>query len=145
MSIAPPFVPWQCFLLLLLDLGGTMQYNIPSTRQNGLVVEYSDIVGSPVTTMLTNLDASVTLCHSCTNNIDDKVHHADIGFGKFFNIKRHASGLAPDTAVIVATAHALKMHGGGLAVVPGKLLADEYDTLILRITCKKTACFQTPH
>ncbi|KAJ1941354.1 tetrahydrofolate synthase, partial [Linderina macrospora] len=51
---------------------------------------------------------------------------ADIGFEKFVNIKCRASGLVPDAAVIVATVRALKMHGGGPAVVPGKPLADEY-------------------
>ncbi|KAJ2159586.1 tetrahydrofolate synthase [Coemansia sp. RSA 552] len=51
---------------------------------------------------------------------------ADIGFEKFVNIKCRASGLAPDAAVIVATVRALKMHGGGPDVVPGKPLADEY-------------------
>ncbi|ORX68279.1 FTHFS-domain-containing protein [Linderina pennispora] len=50
---------------------------------------------------------------------------ADIGFEKFVNIKCRASGLVPDAAVIVATVRALKMHGGGPAVVPGKPLADE--------------------
>ncbi|KAJ1790084.1 tetrahydrofolate synthase [Coemansia sp. RSA 2167] len=51
---------------------------------------------------------------------------ADIGFEKFVNIKCRASGLVPDVAVIVATIRALKMHGGGPEVVPGKPLADEY-------------------
>ncbi|KAI8323147.1 FTHFS-domain-containing protein [Martensiomyces pterosporus] len=51
---------------------------------------------------------------------------ADIGFEKFVNIKCRASGLVPDVAVIVATVRALKMHGGGPDVVPGRPLADEY-------------------
>ncbi|KAJ2721914.1 tetrahydrofolate synthase [Coemansia sp. Benny D115] len=51
---------------------------------------------------------------------------ADIGFEKFVNIKCRASGLVPDAAVIVATVRALKMHGGGPDVVPGRPLADEY-------------------
>ncbi|KAJ1728621.1 tetrahydrofolate synthase, partial [Coemansia biformis] len=51
---------------------------------------------------------------------------ADIGFEKFVNIKCRASGLVPNAAVIVATIRALKMHGGGPDVVPGKPLADEY-------------------
>ena len=43
---------------------------------------------------------------------------------KFFNIKCRASGLKPDAAVIVATIRALKMHGGGSPVAPGRPLAD---------------------
>ncbi|KAJ2745227.1 tetrahydrofolate synthase [Coemansia sp. BCRC 34301] len=51
---------------------------------------------------------------------------ADIGFEKFVNIKCRASRLVPDAAVIVATVRALKMHGGGPDVVPGKPLPDAY-------------------
>jgi formyltetrahydrofolate synthetase len=51
---------------------------------------------------------------------------ADIGMEKFFNIKCRASGLVPRVAVIVATARALKAHGGAPPVVPGKLLPEAY-------------------
>ncbi len=37
---------------------------------------------------------------------------ADLGAEKFFDIKCRLGGLAPEAAVIVATARALKMHGG---------------------------------
>jgi hypothetical protein len=53
---------------------------------------------------------------------------ADIGCEKFFNIKCRASGLAPKVAIIVATARALKAHGGGPEVVPGKPLQEAYRT-----------------
>ncbi|KZP01183.1 FTHFS-domain-containing protein [Calocera viscosa TUFC12733] len=51
---------------------------------------------------------------------------ADMGLEKFCNIKCRVSGLVPDAAVIVATTRALKMHGGGPEVVPGKPLAETY-------------------
>eukprot|EP00028_Trichosphaerium_sp_Am-I-7-wt_P007710 CAMPEP_0168514348 /NCGR_PEP_ID=MMETSP0405-20121227/4053_1 /TAXON_ID=498012 /ORGANISM="Trichosphaerium sp, Strain Am-I-7 wt" /LENGTH=642 /DNA_ID=CAMNT_0008533451 /DNA_START=273 /DNA_END=2201 /DNA_ORIENTATION=+ len=51
---------------------------------------------------------------------------ADIGAEKFFNIKCRYSGLVPNCAVIVATVRALKMHGGGPKVTPGRTLAKEY-------------------
>jgi methylenetetrahydrofolate dehydrogenase (NADP+)/methenyltetrahydrofolate cyclohydrolase/formyltetrahydrofolate synthetase/formate--tetrahydrofolate ligase len=51
---------------------------------------------------------------------------ADMGMEKFFDIKCRTSGLKPDTVVIVATVRALKSHGGGPAVVPGKPLPSEY-------------------
>ncbi len=51
---------------------------------------------------------------------------ADIGFEKFWNIKCRLSGLIPNCAVIVATVRALKMHGGGPKVVPGKPLDADY-------------------
>lgn len=51
---------------------------------------------------------------------------ADIGFEKFWNLKCRFSKLIPDAAVIVTTIRALKMHGGGPAVVPGKALDSAY-------------------
>ncbi|MFC1874752.1 formate--tetrahydrofolate ligase [Chloroflexota bacterium] len=51
---------------------------------------------------------------------------ADIGFEKFWNIKCRLSGLTPNCAVIVTTVRALKMHGGGPKVVPGKPLDASY-------------------
>ncbi len=51
---------------------------------------------------------------------------ADIGLEKFCDIKCRASGLAPDVVVLVATVRALKMHGGGPRVSPGKPLPEPY-------------------
>ena len=51
---------------------------------------------------------------------------ADIGFEKFWNVKARLGGLTPNVSVLVATIRALKMHGGGPAVVPGRPLPEEY-------------------
>ncbi len=51
---------------------------------------------------------------------------ADIGMEKFFDVKCRASGLVPNCVVLVGTIRALKMHGGGPKVTPGKPLPDEY-------------------
>ena len=51
---------------------------------------------------------------------------ADIGFEKFVHIKCRYSGLKPDVAVLVVTVRALKMHGGGPKVTPGKPLDPAY-------------------
>lgn len=51
---------------------------------------------------------------------------ADVGMEKFFNIKCRTSGLVPDCVVLVTTIRALKMHGGGPRVVPGKALDAAY-------------------
>ncbi|KAF6765211.1 C-1-tetrahydrofolate synthase [Ephemerocybe angulata] len=64
---------------------------------------------------------------------------ADMGMEKFCNIKCRTSGLKPDATVIVATTRALKMHGGGPDVSPGKPLADTYtmeDLVTLKEGCK---------
>jgi len=51
---------------------------------------------------------------------------ADIGFEKFWNVKCRLSGNIPNVSVLVATVRALKMHGGGPTVVPGRPLPDAY-------------------
>jgi methylenetetrahydrofolate dehydrogenase (NADP+)/methenyltetrahydrofolate cyclohydrolase/formyltetrahydrofolate synthetase/formate--tetrahydrofolate ligase len=51
---------------------------------------------------------------------------ADIGMEKFFDVKCRISGLIPHCVVLVATIRALKMHGGGPRVVPGKPLDATY-------------------
>jgi len=51
---------------------------------------------------------------------------ADIGMEKFFDIKCRTSGMVPNCVVLVATVRALKMHGGGPKVVPGKPLDKAY-------------------
>jgi len=58
---------------------------------------------------------------------------ADIGFEKFWNVKSRFSGLKPHVSVLTTTIRALKMHGGGPRVVPGKALPEEYtrENLIL--------------
>ncbi len=51
---------------------------------------------------------------------------ADMGMEKFFDIKCRVSGLKPDCVVLVATVRALKTHGGGPRVVPGRPLDPAY-------------------
>lgn len=51
---------------------------------------------------------------------------ADIGFEKFWNVKCRHSGLVPNVSVITVSIRALKMHGGGPKVIPGRPLPGEY-------------------
>jgi formate--tetrahydrofolate ligase len=51
---------------------------------------------------------------------------ADLGAEKFFNIKCRKAGLKPAAAVVVATARALKMHGG---VAQGDLSGENVDAV----------------
>jgi methylenetetrahydrofolate dehydrogenase (NADP+)/methenyltetrahydrofolate cyclohydrolase/formyltetrahydrofolate synthetase/formate--tetrahydrofolate ligase len=51
---------------------------------------------------------------------------ADIGMEKFFDIKCRMSGLTPNCVVLVGTIRALKMHGGGPQVTPGRPLPKAY-------------------
>ncbi len=64
---------------------------------------------------------------------------ADIGFEKFWNVKCRLSGLVPNVAVIVCTVRALKMHGGGPRVVPGRPLPEAYKKENLELVEKGVA------
>ena len=61
---------------------------------------------------------------------------SDIGFEKFWNLKCRYSGLEPDCSVLVATVRALKMHGGGPRVAPGKPLDESYTSKNMRLVEK---------
>ena len=62
-------------IITLLDY-----YNIPIEGKNVVIIGRSDIVGKPLAAMMTARNATVTLCHSKTNNIYLKflTRHADI-------------------------------------------------------------------
>ena len=64
---------------------------------------------------------------------------ADIGFEKFWNVKCRLSGLTPHVSVVVATIRALKMHGGGPEVRPGRPLPKEYTEENLELLRKGSA------
>lgn len=57
---------------------------------------------------------NATLCALATGDyaVTEAGFAADLGAEKFFDIKCRMNGLSPDAVVIVATARALKMHGG---------------------------------
>lgn len=54
------------------------EYNVDVQGKNVVIVGRSNIVGRPLAAMLTNLNATVTLCHSKTDNIAYYTKNADI-------------------------------------------------------------------
>jgi methylenetetrahydrofolate dehydrogenase (NADP+) / methenyltetrahydrofolate cyclohydrolase len=66
-----PCTPNGCIELL-------KRSNIPIAGADAVVVGRSNIVGIPVAALLTNADATVTICHSKTRNLPDVVRRADI-------------------------------------------------------------------
>lgn len=70
----PLFVPCTPKgVMVLLEKSG-----VDPKGKNAVVLGRSDIVGSPVSALLRNADATVTICHSQTNNLEDHVKRADI-------------------------------------------------------------------
>lgn len=70
----PFFVPCtpKGVMVLLKETG------IDPKGKNAVVLGRSDIVGSPVSYLLKNADATVTVCHSKTENLKEVVKRADI-------------------------------------------------------------------
>lgn len=70
----PLFTPCtpQGVMVLLKESGVELQ------GKNAVVLGRSDIVGSPVSALLRNADATVTVCHSRTQDLKDHIKRADV-------------------------------------------------------------------
>jgi methylenetetrahydrofolate dehydrogenase (NADP+)/methenyltetrahydrofolate cyclohydrolase len=80
-------------------------YDIPIEGQDITIIGRSFIVGRPLNLLLTNLNATVTLCHSKTRNIKEHCKRADIiisavGNPKYLN-KNYISSTKPQTLIDV--------------------------------------------
>ena len=60
-------------IMMLLD-----EYKIPIEGKEAVVVGRSNIVGRPMAQLLLKRNATVTMCHSFTQDIQDKIKTADI-------------------------------------------------------------------
>ncbi|XP_046401734.1 C-1-tetrahydrofolate synthase, cytoplasmic-like [Ischnura elegans] len=105
--------------------------------------------GTPV---LVHAGPFANIAHGCSSIIADHIalklvgedgyvvteagFGSDIGMEKFFDIKCRFSKLVPNAIVLVSTVRALKMHGGGPAVVPGIPLPKEYTEENLELVSK---------
>lgn len=74
MSGQPGFVP--CTPLGVMKL--LEAYNIPTCGRHAVVIGRSNIVGKPMAMLLLAADATVTICHSKTENLADITRQADI-------------------------------------------------------------------
>ena len=66
-----PCTPRACMAVL-------EHYNIDVAGKNAVVIGRSNVVGKPVAAMLLQKNATVTICHSKTENIGDILRQADI-------------------------------------------------------------------
>ncbi len=53
-------------------------YHLEVSGKNIVIIGRSDLVGKPLAALLTNMDATVTLCHSKTKNLKNLTRSADI-------------------------------------------------------------------
>lgn len=76
-------------------------YNIDVAGKNVAIVGRSDLVGRPMAEVMINSDATVTLCHSKTNNLKDITKNADILVVAVGKAKLITSDMVKDGVVVV--------------------------------------------
>lgn len=85
-------------------------YQIPLGGQDAVVVGRSPILGKPMALMLLNADATVTICHSKTKDLDEIVRRADIVVGAVGIPQFIKGSWIKDGAVVVDAGY----HPGGV-------------------------------
>jgi len=118
-------------------------YNLDVEGLNAVVVGRSPILGKPMAMMLLNLNATVTICHSRTKDIDKIVQNADlvvgaVGIPKFIK----SNWLKKDAIVIDAGYHPEKCgdidldgiedNSSAYTPVPGGVGPMTINTLVLQ-------------
>lgn len=76
-------------------------YNIDVAGKNVVIVGRSDLVGRPMAEVMINSDATVTLCHSKTNNLKDITKNADVLVVAVGKAKLITSDMVKDGVVVV--------------------------------------------
>ena len=119
------------------------EYNIEISGKHAVVVGRSPILGKPMAMMLLNKNATVTICHSRTNNLEQHILSADIvvgavGIPKFIK----SEWIKDNTIVIDAGYHPekcgdidlepLKERTAAYTPVPGGVGPMTINTLILQ-------------
>ncbi|WP_226662027.1 bifunctional methylenetetrahydrofolate dehydrogenase/methenyltetrahydrofolate cyclohydrolase FolD [Microbulbifer aggregans] len=95
-------------------------YNIPLEGKHAVVVGRSPILGKPMAAMLLNANATVTICHSRTQNLADHIRQADIVVGAVGRPEFIKAEWIKDDAVVVDAGY----HPGGVGDIELAPLVD---------------------
>lgn len=87
-------------------------YEIPLSGKNAVVVGRSAILGKPMSLMLLNANATVTICHSRTQNLQELVSQADIVVGALGQAEFIKADWIKDGAVVVDAGYHNTDKGG---------------------------------
>ena len=85
-------------------------YEIPLEGKHAVVVGRSPILGKPMSMMLLQANATVTICHSRTQNLSDHIRQADIVVGAVGRPEFIRADWIKDGAVVVDAGY----HPGGV-------------------------------
>ena len=95
-------------------------YNIELSGKHAVVVGRSPILGKPMSLMLLNADATVTICHSRTKNLPELIKQADILVGAVGRPEFIKAEWIKDGAVVVDAGY----HPGGVGDIELAPLTD---------------------
>ena len=95
-------------------------YNIEMSGKHAVVVGRSPILGKPMALMLLNANATVTICHSKTQNLADLIKQADILVGAVGRPEFIKAEWIKDGAVVVDAGY----HPGGVGDIELEPLLD---------------------
>lgn len=105
-------------------------YNIELAGKNVCIINRTNIVGKPLFNLLINRDATVTMCHSKTRNLEDFTRNADIVISAVGKANFITEDMIKNGAVVVDV---------GITRVDGKVKGDvDFDNV------SKKASFITP-
>ncbi len=77
------------------------EYNIKVAEKHAVIIGRSNIVGKPLVQMLLNRDATVTICHSKTKNLEEITKTADILISAVGKPKLVTADMVKPNAVII--------------------------------------------
>jgi methylenetetrahydrofolate dehydrogenase (NADP+)/methenyltetrahydrofolate cyclohydrolase len=113
----PRFAPCTPFGIMTLFA----EYNIPIAGARAVVIGRSIDVGRPMAALLTNADATVTICHSRTRNLPAETRQADILVSAIGKAHFVQPDMVKPGAVVIDV---------GINQVDGKLVGDvAFDTV----------------
>ena len=87
------------------------EYNIPVEGKNAVVIGRSNIVGKPLSQCLLNKNATVTVCHSRTRDIQNITKNADILICAVGKLNMVTEDMVKDGAVVIDVGMNRKENG----------------------------------
>ena len=95
-------------------------YNIPLSGKHAVIVGRSPILGKPMSMMLLGQNATITVCHSRTENLEHHIKQADILVGAVGKPEFIQANWVKDNAVVVDAGY----HPGGIGDIELSPLTD---------------------
>jgi methylenetetrahydrofolate dehydrogenase (NADP+)/methenyltetrahydrofolate cyclohydrolase len=96
-------------------------YGLRTEGKHAVVVGRSPILGTPIAMMLLNADATVTVCHSKTQNLSDLIGSADIVIGAVGRPEFIKASWIKEGAIVVDAGY----HSGGIGDIELSAVVDK--------------------